>query len=74
MDDDVQYLGTRLAVPEQIHDPCEANPSVTGMSSLSSRLEVPAHSHHLQGSPSTLKNAARSPLMTLPFTAPAQAL
>ncbi|KAG8215917.1 hypothetical protein J3R82DRAFT_7889 [Butyriboletus roseoflavus] len=60
MDDDVQYLGTKLAAPEPLDDPCEAHRSVTGMSSLSICLEDPAHIPHPQESPCTLKNAVVS--------------
>lgn len=35
MDDDVQYLGTKLAQPEPLSDPCEAREAVSGMSPLS---------------------------------------
>ena len=46
MDDDVQYLGTRLAAPEPLADPCdsEAYTPVTGMSFLSSHPVLAAHS------------------------------
>jgi len=38
MDDDVQYLGTKLAQPEPLSDPCEAREAVSGMLPLSSFL------------------------------------
>lgn len=44
MDDDVQYLGTKLAQPEPLSDPCEAREAVSGITLHVEKCgEKPAH-------------------------------